>query len=167
MKISRHSKREKLGLNLASAIDIVFLLLIFFLYTFRITANEGDIQLKLPQRGCQFEPENAFLRPTVVAIRAQPDRSIQEIEINGRSLGTDLQRLTEQLVRFRGVPAPEKNRLLHRQLDEGQQIDFYFDERLNYEEAIRVVTAAVGKRRTDGETEKYFREIVLRKLSRR
>ncbi len=41
----------KAELQMTSMIDIVFLLLIFFILTFKIAPQEGDFNIKLPKQG--------------------------------------------------------------------------------------------------------------------
>ncbi|MDB4394215.1 biopolymer transporter ExbD, partial [Rhodopirellula sp.] len=42
MKIRNGEEAQKSGLNMTSMIDVVFLLLIFFVMTFKIVELEGD-----------------------------------------------------------------------------------------------------------------------------
>ena len=48
MKIRRDVEQEKHELNMTSMIDIVFLLLIFFVMTFKIVELEGDFSVRMP-----------------------------------------------------------------------------------------------------------------------
>ena len=42
---------EKVEMQLTSMIDIIFLLLIFFVMTFKIAAQEGDFNIRMPIGG--------------------------------------------------------------------------------------------------------------------
>ncbi len=51
MKIrnTQRPARDKDDLKMTAMIDIVFLLLIFFVMTFKVLAPEGDFNVKMPQ----------------------------------------------------------------------------------------------------------------------
>ena len=58
MKI-RHttsSGQDKIELQMTPMIDIVFQLLIFFIMTFKIVAQEGDFNINMPQASPQSAP---------------------------------------------------------------------------------------------------------------
>jgi biopolymer transport protein ExbD len=50
MKFKSRSN-EKVEMQLTSMIDIIFLLLIFFVMTFKIAAQEGDFNIRMPIGG--------------------------------------------------------------------------------------------------------------------
>ena len=53
MKIrgKRPSKDEKIELQMTPMIDIVFQLLVFFIMTFNVVAQEGDFNIRMPAVG--------------------------------------------------------------------------------------------------------------------
>ena len=51
MKIRNREEAQKNELNMTSMIDIVFLLLIFFVMTFKIVELEGDFSVRMPLAG--------------------------------------------------------------------------------------------------------------------
>ena len=48
MKFRHPIGRDRIQLQMTPMIDIVFLLLIFFVMTFKIVAQEGDFNIKMP-----------------------------------------------------------------------------------------------------------------------
>ena len=52
MRMTRHGRsRQNLSLQLTSMIDVVFLLLVFFILTFKVVAPEGNFSLAMPRDG--------------------------------------------------------------------------------------------------------------------
>ena len=51
MKIRNREEGQKNALNMTSMIDIVFLLLVFFVMTFKIVELEGDFSVRMPLAG--------------------------------------------------------------------------------------------------------------------
>ena len=51
MRIRNREERKKNQLNMTSMIDIVFLLLVFFVMTFKIVELEGDFSIRMPLAG--------------------------------------------------------------------------------------------------------------------
>ena len=65
MKIRNREEGQKGGLEMTSMIDIVFLLLIFFVMTFKIVEMEGDFSIRMPlasQNSGQVDPTDLPLK---------------------------------------------------------------------------------------------------------
>ncbi|MFN9436559.1 MAG: ExbD/TolR family protein, partial [Planctomycetota bacterium] len=71
MKFKTHAP-EKVEMQLTSMIDVIFLLLIFFIMTFKISAQEGDFNIKMPIGGGQGAMDTTNI-PIKLRLRANPD----------------------------------------------------------------------------------------------
>lgn len=76
-------KSQKIEPQMAPMIDIVFLLLVFFLLTLQIRAQEGDFQLNMPLNGCGWESD----QPIRVRLLANDDGSLANIIYRNEQLG--------------------------------------------------------------------------------
>lgn len=94
---------EETGFTLDSMLDIVFLLLIYFMVTAAFVKEEADISMSLPSRVQQSEPLDL------------PEEQVLDIMADGRVLlngqpfdsptSVDLPQLTRTLARFRQAAA--------------------------------------------------------------
>lgn len=147
MKIrpSRSGERKSGAESLTTMIDVVFLLLIFFLLTLRILAPEGEFSLTMPQEA-RAAAINSPPPPTEIRIRllANEDGTLKELLLGRRNLGNDrraFQRLNHELFRLVGPAAP---------LSDNLQIEIESDYHLNYEHVLAAVAACTA--RVDEET---------------
>ena len=90
MPLKTTSNEELPGNNLTSMIDILFLLIIFFMVGTRFTESEHQIALKLPKSS---SPETMMDRPGEKVVNLYSDGTI---EFEGRRLTSD--QLTASLV---------------------------------------------------------------------
>ena len=86
----RNKRREDESpkLQMSAMTDVVFLLLVFFVMTFQITALEGDVPIDTTSlaSGPGDEPRREFL--LYVHLRAHPDGSLKHIQFDGRQLSS-------------------------------------------------------------------------------
>lgn len=99
MKANRELFAEETGFTLDSMLDIVFLLLIYFMVTAAFVKEEADISMSLPSRVQQSEPLDLpeeqvldILADGMVHLNGQPFDS---------PTSADLPQLTRTLTRFR------------------------------------------------------------------
>ena len=80
------AEKESSPLQMSAMIDVVFLLLIFFVMTFQITAVEGDVPIDTAQAASAAggEPPREF--QLYVHLRASPAGSLDYIQLDGRRL---------------------------------------------------------------------------------
>jgi len=124
-------------------IDVVFLLLAFFVLTFRIVLPEGDFNIKMLPQGEQ-RAANVPIDPVHVRLTADADGLLLAIQLNGDDLDNfDLLRL-RVLAISRTNPDPE--------------IILFFDKHLRYEYLIKAVTAVGGEIR-EGQVHKITENI--------
>ena len=80
---------ERPSLQMSSMIDVVFLLLIFFVMTFQVTAAEGDLEINAAPSVAQVASDVPPRRQLFhVHLRAATDGSLSTIQIDGRGLDT-------------------------------------------------------------------------------
>lgn len=70
MKFRRNRQRENVDINLASLIDVVFVLLLFFVVTTTFT-RETQLKVDLPEAATGTPPEQTELKQLEVLIDAQ------------------------------------------------------------------------------------------------
>lgn len=156
MKIrNSESNQDNAELNMTSMIDIVFQLLVFFIMTFKITAMEGDFNVKMPRASDKTQEQlDTFDSPLAIELKADEDGSILDIIVNGESKGSDFQNLANYITSLAGPPGPTRNDKV-----EETEIEFDCDYDLKYSEVVAAITAVSGRRLPDGEIEKLFEKI--------
>lgn len=80
MKFRRNRQRENVDINLASLIDVVFVLLLFFVVTTTFT-RETQLKVDLPEAASGTPPEQTELKQVEVLIGADGAYSV-----NGKAL---------------------------------------------------------------------------------
>jgi biopolymer transport protein ExbD len=83
----RDIEEEKIQLQMTPMIDIVFQLLVFFIMTFKIVAQEGDFNIKMPLAAPSAgNPDDALLPPLKLRLLSDGNGSLREdgIRLNDR-----------------------------------------------------------------------------------
>ena len=142
MKFRHKSNREeKNELPMTPMIDIVFLLLVFFIMTFKISAQEGDFNVKMPLQGDGAPVDNTQL-PLRLRLISNGSGALQEITLNDRSFGTDWNSVRGYVVSLVGDAAgPDES--------EGPEVEIDLDYDLYYFHVIEAITAVTGYRSGD------------------
>ena len=111
-------------------IDVVFLLLTFFVMTFKIIVPEGDFNIQMPPMG---QVQSAETNPDSVQIRllAHADGSLAAILLNDENM--EHFDLLRQRVSAISLTKPDLDILL------------FPDEHLHYEYTIKAITAVNGE----------------------
>jgi biopolymer transport protein ExbD len=121
-------------------IDVVFLLLIFFMLTMRILPAEGEFQVTMDGTASAVVDERD--RPPIdirIRLIANDDGSLNRLQLGQRNLGNDrraFERLSHELYALVGRPHP---------LLENTAIKIDSDYHLNYEHLMNAVGAASGR----------------------
>ncbi|MCP4193218.1 MAG: biopolymer transporter ExbD [Planctomycetaceae bacterium] len=87
MKFRHPIARERIELQMTPMIDIVFLLLIFFIMTFKIVAQEGDFNIKMPLAAPNTGAvDDSLLPPLKLRLIANPEGLLvaDGIQLNDR-----------------------------------------------------------------------------------
>ena len=103
MKANRDMLEEDSGFSLDSMLDIVFLLLIYFMVTAAFVQEEADISMSLPSRLQQEQPLD-MPEEQVIDIMADGTVLLNGLEFDDPTRH-DLPRLTRTLSRFRDAAA--------------------------------------------------------------
>ena len=144
MKIRHHSHTEdKAELQMTSMIDVVFLLLIFFVMTFKISIQEGDFNVRMPRQGASGAPEDSTNIPLKLRLRADGNGRIADIVLNDSlSFGTDFNSLNKYILEFVGGTDGPKG-------EDSPEVELDLDYNLRYEHVIQAITAVTGQRQGD------------------
>ena len=137
MKIRNRGDAEKSGLNMTSMIDVVFLLLIFFVMTFKIVELEGDFSVRMPLAGSDSMTLDPTDLPLKLRLQADENGKLTTMSLNEINLGTDFDQLRANVVELIGTTAPVEG-------EDGPEIEIDTDYNLRYEYVIRSITAVSG-----------------------
>ena len=137
MRIRNREEAQKNQLNMTSMIDIVFLLLIFFVMTFKIVELEGDFTVRMPLAGSDSVAMDPTDLPLKLRMRADEQGRLASISLNEIDLGTDFDQLRANVVSLIGTSTPIEG-------DEGPEIEIDTDYNLRYEHVIAAITAVSG-----------------------
>jgi len=142
MKFESKRTNDKAELQLTSMIDVIFLLLIFFVMTFKIAAQEGDFSVKMPIGGTGGNPDSTDL-PIKLRLRANEVGELTDIIVNDSlSFGNDWTKLRGYILERTGGNSPPTP-------DAGPEVEIDLDYNLRYESVIRAITAVTGQRQGD------------------
>lgn len=131
---------DKVDLPMTPMIDIVFLLLIFFVMTFRIGAQEGDFNVKMPLQGDGAQVDTTLL-PLKLRLISDGNGNLREIVLNdSQSFGRDFNSLRGTVIALVGDEAGPTG-------DEGPEVEIDVDYDLRYTHLIEGITSVTGYRR--------------------
>jgi biopolymer transport protein ExbD len=140
VKIRNAKASEKQELDLTSMIDVVFLLLIFFVMTFKIAEQEGDFSIRMPLAGSSSATMDNTELPMKLRMKADATGNLVSMSMNDIDLGTDFDALRRQIVSMISTDAPVPSG------DEaaGPEVEIDTDFQLRYEYVIQAITAVSG-----------------------
>ena len=137
MKIRNREEAQKSELNMTSMIDIVFLLLVFFVMTFKIVELEGDFSVRMPLAGSDSVTMDPTDLPLKLRLQADENGRLTSMSLNEIDLGTDFNELRASVVSLVGTTAPVEG-------EDGPEIEIDTDYNLRYEYVIQSITAVSG-----------------------
>ena len=139
MKIrnNRNIDEEQIELQMTPMIDIVFQLLVFFIMSFKIVAQEGDFNVKMPLPG--NTPQTPEVMPLAMKLRltADADGNLAGIALND----TPFTSFTELHMHIRGLIGDESG---PGSIRDTAEIEMDCDYQLAYAHVIDAVTAVSG-----------------------
>ena len=128
---------EEVDMELTPMIDVVFLLLIFFIVTMKFKVLEGKLETELPKDvGVNSSPVDELLEK--VEINILPDPSMPyglKVFVNGRGM-PNMPTFKAELERWY-------------KLDQGTRTTLYPEPKINYEQVIKVVDQVLAVGLTD------------------
>lgn len=81
----RSPPADDVRLQMTPMIDIVFQLMVFFVFTFKISLPEGDFSIRMPaQQGAAVSSESPVIR---VQLRSDADRNLAGIRLGDVAIG--------------------------------------------------------------------------------
>ena len=138
-------RQDKVELMMTPMIDVVFLLLVFFLFSFKIVEREGDLPVKMPQAPQEGNPtEMEDIPPIKVILTADNNRELRAILLSepdpnnpgGRlSIGRDFEKLRQHI---RGVIRDDAGPTTAADY----QVQFKADFKLRYKWVMKAITYA-------------------------
>jgi biopolymer transport protein ExbD len=121
---------EKPPINMTPMIDVVFLLLTFFVMTFKIIVPEGDFNVQMSPMG-QAQPSETNPDSVQIRLLAHADGSLSAILLNDENI--EHFDLLRQRVSAISLTKPNL------------EVVLFSDEHLHYEHGINAITAINGE----------------------
>jgi len=143
MKIRNRQEQIKQEVDMTSMIDIVFLLLIFFVMSFKIVELEGDFSVRMPLASNSTGVVDDTELPLKLRLRANEQGQLVSIAMNEVQLGTDFAALQNTVIGLVGNAGPSEN------AEEGPEVEIDTDFNLRYEHVIEAITAVSGYKEGD------------------
>lgn len=138
MKFRGKADNQRVELQMTSMIDVVFLLLIFFILSFKIVEMEGDFSIRMPLSDVTTGSMDDSDLPIKLRLRATPDGQLASMTLNDNNLGTDLNKLRETILSLVGNNAgPSVD-------GKGPEVEIDTDYNLRYENVVNAITAVSG-----------------------
>ncbi len=109
MNLSKILADEKVGLQIAPLIDVVFLLLTYFMLTAALVKKEADIAFLLPAKVTQSNPIDL---PIEVIIEIVPNGDVMVEGMVYRSADRELNRLVTRLAQLRQAASSSSSPLV-------------------------------------------------------
>ena len=106
MNISKSVEETKLELQIAPLIDVVFLLLIYFMVTAALIKKEGDIAFRLP---ANIAPSDMIIIPVEALIQITADGAVMMDGMRFSSNDENLSDLVTQLKGLKGIADSQKS----------------------------------------------------------
>jgi biopolymer transport protein ExbD len=142
---------DKIDLNMTPMIDVVFQLLAFFLFSFKIAAQEGDFNIRMPLAG-PGTPDVEQQLPIKVRLTADADGNLAGIQMADRPLA-DFAALHKEVMSIVGNDAGPNAQ------SASAEAELDCDFNLKYKYVIAAVTAISGYIAPSGHIVKLIQKI--------
>jgi biopolymer transport protein ExbD len=152
MKLRRTASQivERVDIQMTPMIDIVFLLLIFFLFSFKIVAQEGDFNIRMPVAGPVSTTLDTQL-PIKIRLSSDAEGNLTGIQM-GDTRVADFNALHQQVIGIVGRDAGPGAAA-------ETEAEISFDYNLKYRYVIAAVTALSGYISPEGHIVKLIQKI--------
>jgi len=153
MKIRNSDHREHIVLQMTPMIDIVFQLLVFFIFTFKIILPEGDFNIRMPSASTSESSQPSETPLLKVKLQATPDGNLASVKLgdlvlDGQAPFFQLQSQIRSLVGDDGGPGSTD-----------QEVEIDCDYALKYRYAMNAITAISGYIDDNGEQHKLVERV--------
>lgn len=159
MKFRKKSDGIRIDVNMTAMIDIIFLLLIFFMVTFKIAVQEGDFSVRMPLASNSSSAMEDVDLPLKLRLKADVNGRLTSIALNEVQLGTDFDALRSTVIGLIGNAQPGQGS------EGGPEVEIDTDYNLRYENIIKAITAVSGYK-VGTETVKLIEKIKFAKPRR-
>ncbi len=154
MKIrNRHPTAEKIESQMTPMIDVVFQLLIFFLFTLKIIEPEGDFNINMPLgKPAEASVSDADLQPLKVRLESDENGELSRLVFNDRDLGSGSNAFTLLNEEVNRIVLALRN-VGPADADDGadaQEVEIDPDFNLDYRYVISAISACSGRVTEDG-----------------
>jgi len=153
MKIRNAEHREHIVLQMTPMIDIVFQLLVFFVFTFKIVLPEGDFNIRMPSSTASQTSQPSETPLLKVLLRANPDGELAQVRLGDQVMeaGTPF---SELQTRIRGMIGDDAG-----PGSTEQEVEIEADYGLKYKYAMNTITAITGYVDDNGEQHKLVEKV--------
>jgi len=153
MKIRNTEHRETVVLQMTPMIDIVFQLLVFFVFTFKIVLPEGDFNIRMPSASASQTSQPSETPLLKVRLRATPTGELARVQLgdvvlDGSTPFAQLNQEIRNLVGDSGGPGSTE-----------QEVEIEADYDLKYRYAMNAITAITGYVDDNGEQHKLVERV--------
>ncbi|MBN2218225.1 MAG: biopolymer transporter ExbD [Pirellulales bacterium] len=135
-------RQEPIRLMMTPMIDIVFLLLIFFIMTFKIVSPEGDFNIRMPAEApAARDPGILMIPPLKVRLTADRNGGLTGVYLGEARMAdaAPFEELRERIMQIVGDDAGPGSAV------EDSEVELDCDYNLRFEYAIDAITAVSGK----------------------
>ena len=144
---------DKVEMQMAPMIDVVFQLLIFFMLTFKIIAPEGDFNINMPI-GTATDNDPEIFSDINVHLVVGPGGSLERVMFGPRNLGGGEQvfrRLNNEILKMIGRPGNPMSKDI--------EVEIKADFTLHYEYTVKAIAACTGRLDSRGQMIRYIEKI--------
>jgi len=161
MKFREHQGDAKVDLQMASMIDIVFQLLIFFILTLKIIPTEGDFDINMPM--AQKAATVVMIDDPILQVRleANQDGSLKQLYFGELALGNSAPDAFERLNgKVYNLVSAQPS------VTEEIEVEIISDYTLNYRHVVKAMSACRGRVTPDGKRVTYLENIKFAPIKR-
>ena len=153
MKFRNTEHRDQVVLQMTPMIDIVFQLLVFFVFTFKIVLPEGDFNIRMPSSAASPTSQPSETPLLKVKLRATPNGELAGVQLgdlafNGESPFLQLHEAIRGMIHDAGGPGSTD-----------QEVEIEADYDLKYRYAMNAITAITGEIDDNGVQHKLVERI--------
>ena len=132
------NKDAKVEIPMTPMIDIVFQLLVFFIFTMKVGGQEGDFNIKMPIESPSVALPDEALLPLKIHMRATPNGDLSQLTLNDLDFGRNFEALHQKIISLVGDARGPGS------IHETTEVELECDYQLRYEYVIQCITAVSG-----------------------
>lgn len=165
VKVRSQNIPGSVKLQMTSMIDIVFLLLSFFVITYKTPQVEGDFNIRMPAQSQALQVSSLDdLTPITVKLSSDAAGKLTGIQFGSQSLGTDMNLLRQVVFKYvqEGDPidyATAINQKILPKIRTDFELELDCAPQLLYKYEMMAITAVTGYMNSDNQTIKLVEKI--------